>query len=158
MSEQVQSIPTVYSIAPIGAVRRTDEGIQLHILPDYRPALKALESFSHLIVLWWAGGCDTAELRGNLQCYPPYAPDVLTGVFATRAPYRPNPIAITTCKILSVDEANGIIRIADIDALDETEILDLKAYYPVCDRVREAHIPAWLEGWPEWMPDEGLGL
>lgn len=158
MSEQVQSVPTIQSIVTIGTVRRADEGNQLHILPAYRPALKELGQFSHLIVLWWANGCDSEEMRREMQCYPPYAQDVLSGVFATRAPHRPNPIVMTTCKILSVDETSGIVKIAEIDAMDGSPIIDLKAYFPVCDRVRDARIPTWLEGWPEWMPDEGLGL
>jgi tRNA (Thr-GGU) A37 N-methylase len=65
---------------------------------------------------------------------------------------------MTTCKLLGVDEGNGMVQIADIDAYDGTRIVDLKAYFPVCDRVKEAHIPTWLSDWPEWMPDGGIGL
>jgi tRNA (Thr-GGU) A37 N-methylase len=83
---------------------------------------------------------------------------VLTGIFATRAPHRPNPITLTTCKILSVDETNGVVQVAEIDALDGSPVIDLKAYFPVCDRVQDVRIPDWLAGWPEWMPAEGLGL
>jgi len=147
-----------FHIFPIGHVRRAETGIQLDILEPYRPGLKQLEHFSHVIVLWWADRVDNAELRHTLQTYPPYASDKLTGVFATRAEYRPNPIALTTCKILDVDEENGVVRIAQIDAYDGTRVLDLKGYFPVCDRVQHAHIPDWLEGWGDWMPDEGLGL
>ncbi len=50
------------------------------------------------------------------------------------------------------------LRVADIDAFDGTQILDLKPYIPVCDRVRKANIPDWLAGWPEWLPEQGLGL
>lgn len=49
----------------------------------------------------------------------------MTGVFATRAEYRPNPIAMTTCKILKVDEVKGIVTVADIDAYNGTPIIDL---------------------------------
>ncbi len=101
---------------------------------------------------------DTEEFRGMLQCKPPYAEEHLTGVFATRAEYRPNPVALTTCKILAVDEQEGILTIANIDAYDGTPVVDLKAYFPVCDRVQDVRIPAWLAGWPDWMPDEGLGF
>ena len=82
----------------------------------------------------------------------------VTGVFATRAEYRPNPIAMTTCKMINVDEGMGFIEVVDIDAFDETPIVDLKAYFPVCDRVKEARIPEWLFDWPEWLPEKGLGL
>ncbi len=60
--------------------------------------------------------------------------------------------------MLKVDEKNGIIEVSDIDAYDGTPIVDLKAYFPVCDRVKEARIPKWLSNWPEWMPEQGIGL
>jgi len=49
-------------------------------------------------------------------------------------------------------------EVSDIDAYDGTPIVDLKAYFPVCDRVKEATIPEWLSNWPEWMPEQGIGL
>ncbi len=147
-----------FEMRQIGAVRRTDTGIRLEIEAPYRPAMRELDHFSHVIVFWWAHGLDEEEWREMLQTKPPYAPGHISGVFATRAPYRPNPIAMTTCKILSMDEGAGVMTVTDIDAIDGTPILDLKAYFPVCDRVRDATIPGWLAGWPEWMPDAGLGL
>lgn len=110
------------------------------------------------MVFWWADKHDNERSRGIMQTEPPYAKGKMTGVFATRAEYRPNPIAMTTCKILEVNEDLGIVRIANIDAYDNTPIVDLKAYYPVCDRVKDVHIAPWLENWPDWMPEEGLGL
>jgi tRNA-Thr(GGU) m(6)t(6)A37 methyltransferase TsaA len=150
--------PKSYHVNPIGYVRRLGSEIQLQILEPYRPGLKQLEHFSHVIVLWWADRMDTDQFRSMMQCKPPYAEEHLTGVFATRAEYRPNPVALTTCKLLAVDEQEGIVSVANIDAYDRTAIIDLKAYFPVCDRVQQAQIPAWLADWPDWMPDEGLGL
>lgn len=147
-----------YQIFPIGTVRRSAHEITLEIFEPYRPALKQLDHFSHVIVLWWADQHDNEKSRSYLQTHPPYAEEHLTGIFATRAEYRPNPVALTTCKQLGVDEVSGIVQVAEIDAYDGTPIIDLKAYFPVCDRVREAHIPEWLSDWPEWMPEEGLGL
>lgn len=57
-----------------------------------------------------------------------------------------------------VDEMKGEVEVENIDAYDGTEIIDIKAYFPVCDRVKDAKIPDWLQGWPDWMPDEGIGL
>ena len=142
---------------PIGAVRRTSDGVRLEIDDPLRPALGQLDRFGHVVVLWWADLLD-AEACRILQCRPPYAEDHLTGVFGTWAPYRPNAVAMTTCRILDVDEASGRIGVADIDAHDATPIVDLKAYFPVCDRLKEAHTPEWLSDWPQWMPDDGLGL
>jgi tRNA-Thr(GGU) m(6)t(6)A37 methyltransferase TsaA len=147
-----------FHIQPIGTVRRSEEGLILEILEPYRPALMQLGNFSHVMVFWWADRHDNEASRGILQTEPPYASGKVTGVFATRAEYRPNPIAMTTCKLLAVDEENGILQVANIDAYDGTPIVDLKAYFPVCDRVKEANIPDWLSDWPEWMPEEGLGL
>lgn len=147
-----------FEMYPIGRVRRRDNGIRLEIDEPYRPALKQLDRFSHVMVFWWADWFDDKEWRARLQTHPPYAEEHLTGVFATRSPYRPNPIAMTTCKLLGMDEGQGVLQVADIDAVDGTRIVDLKAYFPVCDRVKEAYIPEWLSDWPEWMPEDGIGL
>ena len=147
-----------YEMRSIGSVRRQRDQIQLQITEPCRPALKQLEHFSHVMVFWWADQFDTEEYRNMLQSRPPYAEEYLTGVFATRSPYRPNPIAMTTCPLVAVDEEEGLLTVTDIDAFDGTGIVDLKAYFPVCDRVREARIPEWLSDWPDWMPDSGQGL
>lgn len=145
---------STYEMHPIGYVRGGGEGSgSLEILEPFRPALKQLDQFSHVIVVWWADRNDTPEARSLLQCNPPYAEDKCTGVFACRAEYRPNPVALTVCQILSVDEATGRVELPYIDADDGTPIVDLKAYFPICDRVRDAHIPEWLSGWPEWVED-----
>jgi tRNA (Thr-GGU) A37 N-methylase len=111
-----------------------------------------------VMVFWWADKHDNEKSRSLMQTEPPYAVGQICGVFATRAEYRPNPIAMTTCKLLDVDEEKGVVRIADIDAYDGTGVVDLKAYFPVCDRVEEFRVPEWVSDWPEWMPEEGLGL
>ena len=147
-----------YRIQPIGTVRRNGEGVQLEIDEAYRPALKQLEHFSHVVVFWWADRFDDEPYRHTLQSRPPYAEEHLTGVFAMRSPYRPNPIAMTTCKLLGSDEGTGVVEVSALDAFDGTRVVDLKAYFPVCERVQEAHIPDWLSDWPEWMPEEGIDL
>jgi len=147
-----------FMVHAIGQVRRDNGQIALEIETAYRPALKQLGKFSHVMAFWWADRFDNEEGRALLQTEPPYAPEHVTGVFATRSPYRPNPIAMTTCKLLGVDEEAGLVQVADIDAVDGTPLVDLKAYFPVCDRVQAAYIPDWLADWPEWMPEEGIGL
>ena len=89
-----------YQVRPIGRVRRNGngQGIEIEIDEAYRPALLSLDHFTHVVVLWWADRLDGDEYRTMLQSRPPYAEEHLTGVFATRAPYRPNPIAMTTCR------------------------------------------------------------
>jgi tRNA-Thr(GGU) m(6)t(6)A37 methyltransferase TsaA len=144
------------ALRPIGVVKRRDD-VVLEIDPPYRPALAKLDEFSHVIVLWWATGHDNPESREIMRCELPYAPGVEAGVFACRAEYRPNPIGITVCPITGIDEAAGVVTVADIDAFDDTPILDLKPYIGVTDRVQDVTVPGWFEGWPEWLPEEGLG-
>ena len=92
--------------------------------------------------------------RKKLTCVPPYGENTPeTGVFATRAEYRPNPIAMTIVQILNVDMDNGLIVIPYIDAFDGTPVIDIKGYFPVCDRIRDSTIPPWLKGWPDWYED-----
>ncbi|MFC2029646.1 TrmO family methyltransferase [Chloroflexota bacterium] len=158
VSETHSGAIETFQVQPIGTVRREGDGIHLEIAEAFRPGLTQLGQFSHVMVLWWADRVDGADWRSMLQCQPPYAEEHLTGVFATRAPCRPNPVAMTTCGLLGVDEEDGRVTVADIDAHADTPIIDLKAYFPVCDRVREASIPDWLSDWPEWMPDDGIGL
>ena len=150
-----------YQIHPIGYVRRSsaDEGsILLEILEPYRAGLKLLDHFSQVIVFFRADRFDNDEDRNNMTTHPPYAQERLTGVFACRAPYRPNPILTTICRILAVDEEMGVVKVANIDALPDSPIIDLKSYFPASDRVKDAKIPDWLVDWPEWLPDDGLEL
>jgi tRNA-Thr(GGU) m(6)t(6)A37 methyltransferase TsaA len=151
-------IRKTFCLHPVGKISRTDNEITLEIFEPYRPGLKGLGGFSHVIVLWWVSQHDNEESRSILQVEPPYAKGRRSGVFACRAPLRPNPIAVTTCELLEVDEREGIVRIKNIDAFDGTPIIDLKAYFPVSDRVKNASIPESLSDWPEWIPEEGLGL
>ena len=128
----------------------------VNIDEEYREGLKALENFSHVFVIWWAHKNDTEEMR-NLESWsivPPYGENPPeTGIFATRAEYRPNPIGITVSKILSVDVKTGVVHVEGLDAINETPVLDLKAYFPISDRIRDCHIGYWLKGWPEWQED-----
>ena len=139
-------------ITPIGSVRSEQGAFSLQIDEAFHPGLKQLEHYSHVHVLWWADRSDTTEARSTMTCYPPYAEDVLTGVFACRSEYRPNPILMTTCTILDVDETSGTVQVAWIDAFDGSAILDLKPFMPVSDRPQEVSMPEWLSHWPEWIP------
>ncbi len=149
---------SVYRVYPIGYVRHTESRSSLELLEAFRAGLKELNHFSHILVLWWADRQDNGTSRQTLECEPPHARGKVTGVFATRSESRPNPIALTTCKILGVNEVKGVIDVVNIDAFEGTPVLDLKPYFPVCDRVRNARIPGWLTGLPEWLPEGGLGI
>jgi tRNA-Thr(GGU) m(6)t(6)A37 methyltransferase TsaA len=148
---------TEMTVTAIGTVFRENDMVRILIDEKYHAALKQLNHFSHVIVMWTPDKIDE-DYRHNLTCRPPYAPNHETGVFASRAEYRPNPIAITVCPIVSLDEENGVLVVKSIDAYDGSPVLDLKAYFPVLDRVKDPQLPEWLDGWPEWLPDDGIGI
>jgi tRNA-Thr(GGU) m(6)t(6)A37 methyltransferase TsaA len=148
----------VYEIFPVGHIRRNDGRTTLEILELYVPALKELDKFSHVQVFWWFSEFDDEMYRGITQSeHSPYDAPVL-GMFACRSPVRPNPIALTTAEILSIDPEAGVIEIVNIDAFDGTPVIDLKPYIPVCDRVENARVGEWAADWPQWLPEEGQGL
>lgn len=149
---------TTYQIDTIGTVQRQNGKVMIQINEPYRTALKGLGDFSHVYILLWASRYDDNSHREARVVPLPYAEGVETGVFANRSPVRPNPILVSLCNINNVDESEGIIELNDIDAFNDTPVLDIKPYYPVTDRVKEARIPDYLIGWPEWFPEEGIGL
>ncbi|EQF25667.1 hypothetical protein QEW_1782 [Clostridioides difficile CD160] len=143
-------------VNPIGKIRVQGEEIFIELDKKYIPALKGLDGFAHLNVLWWADGFDNTELRNILETPKPYknAPDIL-GIFATRSPIRPNPIALTTVQIISIDHENGIIKIPYIDANDNSPVIDLKPYTPSVDRIENPSVPKWCNHWPKSVEKSG---
>jgi excinuclease ABC subunit A len=140
----------VFEIFPVGYVQRNDGKTSLNILEAFIPALKQLEHFSHVRVLWWFHRLQDDRFRRATQNTPPYENAPVTGVFASRSPVRPNPIGLTTAKIVNVDHERGVVEIAGIDAYDKTPIVDLKAYVPSCDRMKNFRVPKWIAHWPAW--------
>jgi len=132
-----------YYLVSLGAVKR-QAGKTLLVLKDkYAPGLVSLGDFSHVMVFYWCDKNDTPEKRSFLQGYRRGKKDPLTGVFATRSAVRPNLIAITTCRIISV--TGNIVEIDGIDAFDDSPILDLKPYIPRNDSFPDARIPVWVQ-------------
>lgn len=145
-----------FEIRTIGRIEADENRglFRLHIDEPYRPALMGLGSCTHAIIFWWADKHDNPEDRKeSLVMELPYAPGLTSGVFANRSQARPNPIAITTSYLLNVDEENGLIDLAYIDAFDRTPVVDIKPYLPMSDRVESAEYPDWLEGFPASMEE-----
>ncbi len=154
MTEQKET----FEIFPIGHVRRAEGRTYLEISKPYIPALKELEKSSHVQVFWWFSQFDDSMYRQTTQSdHAPYEAPTM-GVFACRSPVRPNPIALTTAQVLNVDHQKGQVEIVNIDAFDDTPLIDLKPYIPVCDRVEKVGVPPWSADWPQWLPKEGMGL
>ena len=143
-SGQAQSEIPSFLLHPVGRVERHDGAVHLQIFDPYRAALLGLDGYSHIFVLYWFDRNDTPDKRRILRVHPQgNRANPLTGVFACRSPARPNLIGLTLCRILSV--ANGIVHVDQIDALDNTPIVDIKPYIPATDNTTEdIRIPAWL--------------
>ena len=136
-------------VKPIGKVRNNEKGTFIEVEACCIPALQALDGFQNINILWWFSEFDDEQSRSTLQTEKPYknGPEVL-GVFATRSPLRPNPIALTTVDVIHIDYEKGVIHIAYIDADDNTPVLDIKPYTPSFDRVKSPGVPAWCSQWP----------
>ncbi len=99
----------------------------IHLLPEYAAGLQDLEGFSHMILLYHFH----QSLGYNLQVTP-FLDVELRGLFATRAPRRPNPIGLSIVKLLQVQGTN--LEVENIDVLDGTPLLDIKPYVPEFDQ------------------------
>lgn len=145
-----------FEVKPIGTIRVKEEGTFLELEPQYIPALKGLEGFSHLEILWWFSDFDGEEYRSIYETEQPYkgAPAVM-GIFATRSPIRPNPIALTASPVIRIDEKAGFIELAYHDANDGTPVLDIKPYTPSADRVESPEVPKWCGHWPKSLEESG---
>lgn len=115
----------VYELRPVGWIRKSGDKTTIEIDEQYQPALLGLEELDAIWVLYWFDRNDTPAQRAILQVHPHRDPDnPLRGVFATRAPVRPNLIALSRCRILAV--RGTTIEIDDIDAFADTPVLDIK--------------------------------
>ncbi len=125
--------------------------------PSYRDptALRGLEAYSHIWLIWhfsesivekWSPSVKPPRLGGNTRM----------GVFATRSPFRPNPLGLSCVKLEGIDfnSAQGpVLRIAGADLLDGTPVFDIKPYLPYADCHPEA-----AGGFAEHLPDHGLDV
>lgn len=120
-------------IQPSGAVGVRGE---VELLEDYVLGLKDLRGFSHIILLYHFHRSKETSLLVK-----PFLDKVQRGVFATRAPARPNPIGLSVVRIMGI-EGNRVL-VEDIDVVDGTPLLDIKPYVPRFDCRADADI-GWL--------------
>ena len=107
----------------------------VEIFPPYKAGLKDLLGFERIWLIYWFHRAGPSRLL-----VAPYMDSKKRGLFATRAPCRPNPIGISTVRLLSV--RGCILHVSDLDVLDGTPLLDIKPYVPKFDAYR---VQRW--GW-----------
>lgn len=122
----------------------------VEIFPEYEEGLKDLEGFSHIILLYHFHLSKPYKLTVK-----PFMDENYHGVFATRSPSRPNPIGISTVRLLKIEK--NVLYIQNVDVLDKTPILDIKPYVPEFD-INEDIKRGWLENNIHklgWTRDDG---
>lgn len=147
--------PTTYTLRPIGVVRspfrerssaprqgRAAGGVEgrleLFRQSGFEHALEDLATFRFIWVLFWF---HENEARGFRPKVLPPRSSSRRGVFATRSPYRPNPIGLSAVELLGIEGL--VLRVRNLDMLEGTPILDLKPYVPYSDAIAEAN-SGWL--------------
>ena len=121
-------------IQPAGA---TEIVGSIEIFPEFQEGLVDLDGFSHLILLYHFHRVQETRLTVT-----PFLDSHPHGVFATRAPKRPNSIGLSVVKLLSIE--HNILHISHVDILDGTPLLDIKPYVPEFDQHPVERI-GWLE-------------
>ncbi len=110
----------------------------VEVIPEYGDGLKDLDGFSHIFLLY-----HFHLSQGYSLTVKPYLDDSLRGVFATRAPRRPNAIGISGVRLVEIEGCT--LHIEDLDIVDSTPLLDIKPYVPEFDS-REVERIGWLAG------------
>jgi len=123
---------------PIQTTGANGVGGTVEILPECAEGLKDLEGFSHIILIY-----HFHLSKGYSLTVKPFLDDTPRGVFATRAPKRPNAIGMSVVRLVKIEGAT--LYIEDVDIVDSTPLLDIKPYVPEFD-AKEAERIGWLAG------------
>lgn len=140
------------SLTPIGVVKNsikepgTDDWqtavCEIVVNEDLKEALSRIEEVSHIIVLYWMHKVSPSR-RLVMRVHPRGRQDLpLVGVLATRSPARPNPIGVSTVKLL--ERRDNVLEVMGLDAVDGTPVLDIKPYIPGYDSPAKAKTPGWV--------------
>jgi tRNA-Thr(GGU) m(6)t(6)A37 methyltransferase TsaA len=113
--------------------RESDAVCTVEVEPRWAPALKKVETLSHIIVLYWM---DRSPRNLILQAPRHYGEQF--GTFSLRSPARPNPIALSVARLVSVEGTK--LKVVGLDCLDGTPLLDIKPYFASTDSIADATV------------------
>jgi tRNA-Thr(GGU) m(6)t(6)A37 methyltransferase TsaA len=128
--KEVENMP----IQPTGAAGARGT---VDLYPEFAEGLKDLDGFSHIILLY-----HFHESRGYKLIVTPFLDSQPRGVFATRAPKRPNPVGLSIVRLIRI--RGSTLDIENVDILDGTPLLDIKPYVPEFDHQEDCRI-GWVE-------------
>lgn len=121
----------------------------VELFPEYLEGLQDLEGFSHITLIYHFHLSKPSDLKVK-----PFMDTESHGVFATRAPSRPNPIGLSTVRLVRIQ--HGILHIQDVDIVDGTPLLDIKPYvleFEPQEAVRRGWLGKNVHRLPELMDD-----
>jgi tRNA-Thr(GGU) m(6)t(6)A37 methyltransferase TsaA len=140
-----------FKVVPIGTIRtpyessdntpiqssQSDTPGLVEIAPEYSDGLKSLDGFSHIILVYWFHRSKPPQMTVT-----PYLDTESHGLFAIRAPSRPNPIGISIVRLIGIEDTR--LTVEGVDMLDMTPLLDIKPFVPEFDNRMNA-TSGWLE-------------
>lgn len=112
----------------LAEARERGGAFRVEIDPPFRPGLAGLTAGQAVILLYWTG----AARRDRIVLHPAHRAEP-TGVFALRAPSRPNPVAVGVVRLLAVDADAGVLIVDALDAFDATPLVDIKPWLASVD-------------------------
>lgn len=139
----------IIKLKPIGFVKNNikeprfgsfaNEVSEIILDKKYTESLNGIDDYSHVIIVYWMD-----RVKDHVITHRPQGnPEVpVVGIFACRCPQRPNPIGMTTVKLIERQENK--IKVKGLDILDKTPVIDIKPYWTKYDKVVGEKIPDWV--------------
>lgn len=135
---------------PIGVVKNNvkkprfgnfaNEISEIIIDKKFTEALTGIDDYSHVIIVYWMDKVKDYVIKHQPQGNPNVP---VVGIFACRCPQRPNPIGMTTVKLIG--HKGNKLKVKGLDVIDGTPVIDIKPYWPQYDKVENGKIPDWVD-------------
>lgn len=141
------------TLRPIGRVSNTvkstprpeydwsDIASEISIDPALAAGLEGLQRYSHIVVIYWAHRATASSKMALRVRYKGDRSRPMVGVFASRSPYRPNPLCFGVARLIEVK--GEVLVMEGLDALDGTPVVDIKPFIPRIDSPAGASVPDW---------------
>ena len=139
-------------LKPIGTVHNQVTGPKRHewdevtsrieIDEEWGQHLEGLEEFSHIMVIFWMHR-SPSDMRPPVKIHPRGRADLpLVGLFATRAPHRPNSLGVSVVRL--TQRRGNTLTVQGLDAFDGTPVIDIKPYMPPLEDLSDVRMPDWV--------------